>query len=118
MFFPEGTRSADGRVGRFHDGAFRLALRERVSVIPIAIDGSRACLPKHSWRFGAARTIRVRVLPPIEVANLGPDQTAALRDRARRAIIRQIAQWRDADETAVDTAGRVADAPPVAPSRI
>jgi len=118
MFFPEGTRSVDGRVGRFHDGAFRLALRERVNVMPIAVDGSHACLPKHSWRFGAARTIRVRVLPPIEVANFGPDQTEALRDAARSAIIRQVAQWRDADETAVDTSGRAAGAPPVAPSRI
>ena len=108
MFFPEGTRSTDGRVGRFHDGAFRLALRERASVVPIAIDGSHACLPKHSWRFGAARTIRVRVLPPIEVADLGPDQTAALRERARRAIIDQIASWRGTSAPAVDATGEAA----------
>jgi len=118
MFFPEGTRSTDGRVGRFHDGAFRLALRERVSVMPIAVDGSHACLPKHSWRFGAARTIRVRVLPAIAVAGFGPDQTEALREAARRAIIRQIAQWRDADETAVDAAGRAAGVPSAVPSGI
>lgn len=118
MFFPEGTRSRDGGVGRFHDGAFRLALRERVKVLPVAVDGSHACLPKHSWLFGAARTIRVRVLPAIEVAGFGPDQTEALREAARRSIIRQIAQWRDADETAVDAAGRAAAVPSAAPSRI
>lgn len=111
MFFPEGTRSADGSVGRFHDGAFRLALREKVSVLPIAVDGSHACLPKHSWRFGVARTIRVRVLPPIEIADFGPDQTVALRDAARRAIVRQIAQWRDAKESAVDATATAAAAP-------
>ena len=108
MFFPEGTRSADGGVGRFHDGAFRLALRERVNVIPVAVEGSHACLPKHSWRFGAARTIRVRVLPPIEVARFRPDQTAALRDEARRAIIRQIARWRGTSESAVDATANTA----------
>jgi 1-acyl-sn-glycerol-3-phosphate acyltransferase len=102
MFFPEGTRSADGSVGRFHDGAFRLALRERVNVLPVAIDGSHACLAKHSWRFGAARTIRVRVLPPIEVAGFGAGQTEALRDAARRAILSQIALWRGTGESAVD----------------
>lgn len=118
MFFPEGTRSRDGGVGRFHDGAFRLALRERVNVLPIAIDGSHACLPKHSWQFGAARTIRVRVLPAIEIAGFGPEQTEALRDAARRAIIRQIALWRDADESAVDAAGKAAAAPFAAPSRV
>lgn len=106
MVFPEGTRSVDGRVGPFRDGAFGLALRERVNVIPVAVDGSRACLPKHSWRFGAARTIRVRVLPPIEAADFRPDQAAALREEARRAIIRQIARWRGTSESAVDaTAG-------------
>jgi 1-acyl-sn-glycerol-3-phosphate acyltransferase len=102
MFFPEGTRSANGGVGRFHDGAFRLALRERVNVLPIAIDGSHACLPKHSWRFGAARTIRVQVLPAVEVAKFRPDQTEALRDEVRRAIIREIARWRGTSESAVD----------------
>lgn len=115
MFFPEGTRSADGGVGRFHDGAFRLALRERVNVMPIAVDGSHECLPKHSWQFGAARTIRVRVLPPIEIADFRPDQTEALRDAARGAIIRQIARWRGAAETAVDATGRTANVPSAAP---
>jgi 1-acyl-sn-glycerol-3-phosphate acyltransferase len=118
MFFPEGTRSADGGVGRFRDGAFRLALRERVNVIPIAIEGSRACLPKHSWRFGAARAIRVRVLPPIEVANFRPDQTEALREAARRAIIRQIAHWRATDESAVDATGTAAGVPSAAPLQV
>lgn len=102
MFFPEGTRSPDGVVGRFHDGAFRLALREGVNVIPVAVDGSHACLPKRSWRFGAARTIRVQVLPPIEVAGFRADQTAELREEVRQAIIRQIARWRDTGEAAVD----------------
>lgn len=102
MFFPEGTRSAEGIVGRFHDGAFRLALRERVNVIPVAVDGSQACLPKHSWRFGAARTIRVQVLPPIDVRGFHPDDTAALREEARRAIIGQIARWRATSEASVD----------------
>ena len=108
MFFPEGTRSPDGVVGRFHDGAFRLALRERVNVIPVAVDGSHACLPKHSWRFGAARTIRVQVLPPIEVARFGPEDTAALREEARRAIIAQIARWRATSEATVDGIAQVA----------
>ena len=117
MFFPEGTRSRDGGVGRFHEGAFRLALRERVDVLPVAVDGSHACLPKHSWLFGAARTIRVRVLPAIAASGFGPDQSAALRDAARRAIVRQIAQWRDADESTVDAAGTTAGMPAAAPSR-
>jgi 1-acyl-sn-glycerol-3-phosphate acyltransferase len=94
MFFPEGTRSLDGRVGRFNDGAFHLALRARVPVLPVAVEGSRDCLPKRSWVFGSPNTIRVKVLPPIDPAALALTEAPALRDAVRAAIIRQIADWR------------------------
>lgn len=102
MFFPEGTRSRDGFVGRFNDGAFRLALRAGVPVLPIAVEGSRECLPKTSWRFGARIEIRVKVLPPIASTRFGHIGAAALRDEARRAIIGQIAAWRGVPESQVD----------------
>ncbi|MEM1118647.1 MAG: lysophospholipid acyltransferase family protein, partial [Bacteroidota bacterium] len=38
MFFAEGTRSRDGRLKRFHDGAFRLAIDAGVPVLPVAVD--------------------------------------------------------------------------------
>ena len=102
MFFPEGTRARDGRVGRFNDGAFRLALRAGVSVLPVAIEGSRACLPKKNWRFGARAEVRVKVLRPIAPARFGRDGAGALRDEARRAIIGQLAAWRGVPESDVD----------------
>ncbi len=54
MFFPEGTRSRDGRVHPFTDGAFRLAIKAQVPVLPLAIDGTQDALPTHSWKFRAA----------------------------------------------------------------
>ena len=66
MLFPEGTRSPDGRVGRFNDGAFHLAIRSCVPVLPLVIEGSRDCLPKKTWKFGPPLTIRLTVLPPVE----------------------------------------------------
>ena len=102
MFFPEGTRSRDGLVGRFNDGAFRLALQAGVPVLPIAVEGSRDCLPKKNWRFGARTEIRVKVLPPIASMRYGRNGAAALRDEARRAIIGQIAAWRGVPESQVD----------------
>ena len=53
MFFPEGTRSPDGRVWRFNEGAFHIAVKAQVPVLPIAVEGSYRCLPKKSWRFGS-----------------------------------------------------------------
>ncbi|MDX1516917.1 MAG: lysophospholipid acyltransferase family protein, partial [Woeseiaceae bacterium] len=37
MFMPEGTRSRDGRVHAFNDGAFRLAIKAQVPVLPLAL---------------------------------------------------------------------------------
>ena len=107
MFFPEGTRTRDGRVGRFNDGAFRLALRAGVPILPIAVEGSRDCLPRKNWRFGGRTEIRVNILPPIASTGFGRDGAAALRDAARRAIIGQVAAWRGVPECEVDALAHV-----------
>ncbi len=43
--FPEGTRSRSLKLGRFHEGAFQLACKTNVPVIPVAIHGSGNCMP-------------------------------------------------------------------------
>jgi 1-acyl-sn-glycerol-3-phosphate acyltransferase len=85
MIFPEGTRSANGELGAFKDGAFRLAIEAGVSILPVAIAGTRSCLPKGSSALGEARAV-ARVLAPIETAQLTLDDVATLRERARSEI--------------------------------
>ncbi len=46
IIFAEGTRSADGRVGRFKAGAFQLAIEAALPVVPIAVTGSRFVMRK------------------------------------------------------------------------
>ncbi len=46
VIFPEGTRSEDCRVGRFHRGAFYLAERLQADLLPAFISGSGRVLPK------------------------------------------------------------------------
>lgn len=103
MFMPEGTRSKDGRVRPFQDGAFRLAIEAGVPVLPLAIDGTQHALPTHGWQFGAA-DCRVHVLDPIETTGLAPTDAPALRERVRQSIIAQIATWRGVDPATVDGA--------------
>jgi len=103
MFFPEGTRSRDGQVQRFSDGAFRLAIEEGVPVLPLAIDGTHEALPKHSiWFDPNPEPIRVKVLDPIEADEYTPDQDRALQRHVRAQVIRQLAEWRGTDLEAVD----------------
>jgi 1-acyl-sn-glycerol-3-phosphate acyltransferase len=85
MIMPEGTRSADGQVQKFHDGAFRLAVETGCPILPIAVAGTRAALAKGSWVFGRATAI-ARVLPPIETVGMTLEDVPALRERVRQLI--------------------------------
>jgi 1-acyl-sn-glycerol-3-phosphate acyltransferase len=88
LMFPEGTRSADGALKAFKDGAFELAVTHGVPVIPIAVHGTAAALPKHGLVLEQHVDALIEVLEPIAP---GPD-AAALRDTARERIARALAE--------------------------
>lgn len=111
MFFPEGTRSKDGRVKRFHDGAFRLAIEAGVPVLPLAVDGTMDAIPKHGWQFGRA-DIRLDVLPPVPTDGLTEADLPELRDRVRQMIVEHMAAWRELPAESVDAL----NAAPLAPA--
>ena len=46
LVFPEGTRSPDGRIGRYHKGAFFLAQKYGLDILPVVIHGLNDVLPK------------------------------------------------------------------------
>ena len=51
LMFAEGTRTPDGNLQDFKRGAFKLALRADVPVVPLSIKGSFGILPKHTFRI-------------------------------------------------------------------
>jgi len=93
MVFPEGTRSADGELGEFKDGAFKVAIKAGVPILPLAVMGTRDALIKHDWRFGSSHA-EVRVLDPIPTDGLAKHDTTALREQARTAIATALADMR------------------------
>jgi 1-acyl-sn-glycerol-3-phosphate acyltransferase len=82
IVFPEGTRSATGELLPFKKGAFMLALHSGIEMVPVAITGSRAILPKGSWRVRSGRII-VRFGAPIETARYSATQRDELMARVR-----------------------------------
>ena len=84
MLFPEGTRSRDGRLQRFKDGAFRLALDAGCPVFPIAVTGTYEALPKTGLSLLKGMRAHVRVLDPISPGD--HPSVDALREAARGAI--------------------------------
>jgi 1-acyl-sn-glycerol-3-phosphate acyltransferase len=89
MIFPEGTRSKTGELGKFKNGAFRLAIDTGVPILPVAVHGCHGALRPKDWRLGYA-TAEVRVLEPIETTGLTHRDIYAIRDRARSVIAAEI----------------------------
>ena len=80
-FFPEGTRSKNGRIKPFKLGAFIIAQKMKITILPIAINGSKNALPKHSINFHGRHNMRIQVLDEIPYADfekLSIEETAAL----------------------------------------
>lgn len=65
LFFPEGTRRTSHGLGRFHEGAFRLAVEMQVDVLPVVLVGMGDLVPRGSLTF---RDVPVGVVPLARIA--------------------------------------------------
>jgi 1-acyl-sn-glycerol-3-phosphate acyltransferase len=65
VFFPEGTRSRDGKLLKFRKGGFILAQKSGCPILPITINGSRFVLPKDTLDLMPGK-IEIRIHRPIE----------------------------------------------------
>jgi 1-acyl-sn-glycerol-3-phosphate acyltransferase len=90
MMFPEGTRSSNGELLPFKDGAFALAIRANVPILPVAIAGTRGMRPKHSRWFGKAHAC-AKILAPIPSTG---KTVAQLRDESRAALVAVLPELR------------------------
>jgi 1-acyl-sn-glycerol-3-phosphate acyltransferase len=87
MIFPEGSRSLDGRIGRFKPGAFRLAVSVGAPVLPVTIEGGHAAWPPGRWLPRPGRmTITYHPLVRPDDAGEPRDRARDLADRTRAAI--------------------------------
>lgn len=68
LVFPEGTRSADGRLATLKGGAFHLAASLGVPIQPLAISGTHAVMPRSVWGPTRGGLVTVRVGMPIPTA--------------------------------------------------
>jgi len=65
LFFPEGTRSRTGQMREFKKGAFSIASKEKVPVVPITINGAGYVMPnKREGEMWAGRVV-LTIHPPL-----------------------------------------------------
>ncbi|MDR1864537.1 MAG: 1-acyl-sn-glycerol-3-phosphate acyltransferase [Bacteroidales bacterium] len=92
MIFPEGTRSEDCSVQRFHKGAFYLAEQLRADILPVMIHGVGHVLPKKEAALRRGE-IHIRIMPRITPQNRSFGTTFGQRAKEiRRYYLEQYAQ--------------------------
>jgi len=90
--FPEGTRSPDGNLIEFYRGAFWVATKRDVPIVPIVVEGTGAILQKKSMLIRPQQAL-VRLLPAIRPEETGFDDRK-LRDLVRARMADALAQIR------------------------
>ena len=70
VVFPEGTRSVDGQIKRFHKGAFMLARNLQLDVVPMVIYGTGQILNKRQMFYAKPGTYGTSFLPRIPTEKL------------------------------------------------
>jgi len=85
IFFPEGTRSEDGRLKRFKKGAFRFAVDTGLPILPVTVDGVCDVLParRYDLRPGSARLV---IHPPVPTVGLKTADLPALNHQIREVV--------------------------------
>lgn len=99
VVFPEGTRSADCSILRFHQGAFLLARELELDIVPMVLHGAGHYLPKKDFMFRKGE-ITLRIMPRV---SCGEYNDLALRERAslfRKKIRREYDEIVKRKETA------------------
>ncbi|MDR0511105.1 MAG: 1-acyl-sn-glycerol-3-phosphate acyltransferase [Rikenellaceae bacterium] len=72
--FPEGTRSHDGRIHRFKEGAFVLALNAGARVLPVVTEGTGSV--SQGWKLRMPHRFNIKILPPVDISGMTPRQAA------------------------------------------
>lgn len=85
VIFPEGGRTLDGEIKPFLSGAFFLAIRGQVDVVPVALVGTYELLPMDTYHI-KCRSLEMRVGEPISTAGMTMRDLEALSAKVQRAV--------------------------------
>ena len=89
IVFPEGTRSRDGRVGRFKGGLFLMAVEAGMPVVPVAVSGSRHVMLKGRL-MTCPGEVEVAVHDPIPTRGMTREDARALAGRAQDVVAQMV----------------------------
>jgi 1-acyl-sn-glycerol-3-phosphate acyltransferase len=85
VIFPEGGRTPDGEIKPFMPGAFYLAIKAQVDIVPVALVGTYELLPMNTYHI-KSRALEMRVGEPISTAGYSLREMEALSEKVHRAM--------------------------------
>jgi 1-acyl-sn-glycerol-3-phosphate acyltransferase len=85
VIFPEGGRTPDGEIKPFMPGAFYLAIKAQVDIVPIALIGTFELLPMNTYHI-KSRPLEMRVGEPIPTAGCSLREMETLSARVHQAM--------------------------------
>ena len=86
---PEGTRSGSKKLGAFKKGAFHLAMKAGVPIVPIVIKNAYMAMPKGSNIFSPTH-IEVVVLDPVDTAEWKPKHIETYIEEVRDLFVKEL----------------------------
>jgi len=85
VIYPEGGRTPDGQIKPFLPGAFFLAIKAHVDIVPVALVGTYELLPMNTYHI-KPRPLEMRVGKPISTEGLKSHDMEALSEKVQKAM--------------------------------
>lgn len=86
VIFPEGTRSKGPKVGEFKKGSMKLALKAKVPIIPVAINGTYKLREGNRMSAIKSGNVTVTICEPIYTEHLSKEEQTNLADKIKSII--------------------------------
>lgn len=96
--FPEGTRSKTDNIGTFKEGAFKLAQKMRVPIVPVVIYGTGHTFIYPNGTFKGRHSITIKVLDEIPYSEFGNMDPKKLTKQIRNLIQSEINNQKNINE--------------------
>lgn len=68
VIFPEGTRTKNGKMGRFKQGAFKIAMDMELPVVPISLSGFYKAMPRHQFFVSPRARVKIHIGEPVDIS--------------------------------------------------
>jgi len=94
FIFPEGSRSPDNDIHRFKSGAFRLAMKTNMPILPVLLDGTGEVFRGKSFILNSGHKLKLKILKPLPPSEFATDDPDKLASHVRSVMVEALEDMR------------------------